>query len=380
MAIEAWNYTNEPTVVVGGRGEFGTRVKDGLERGLHIVDVTPCELGDPIQDLLTRSRIAFFATDEDTTRDILHSARDKFTAGYVVLEGASTKGKLISPLERLDREGVSAASVHLGIRTNSSWAGARFWECRVGPNSDRALMIADGLSTHFDMRRVPINLRDHQKVQKVQVHTFVGQLASVISLRNRRITLEDLDTFATANSQLGVLATARGIGQKKGIIAEVLSSQPKNALAIIDSNIKALEELRGKLSEGKEGLEEYIEALQHYHGESTGELQEMFGDTEFLVEEILRMAMYNLQFSTTEDRPGTLLRLLAPLAERAANLMHISSTRIPPTKEEIQQGADAKEGTVLFKTAVDLKTIDSEKEREINHELEELGCEVKKKK
>ncbi len=373
MALESWNYANEPTVVVGGHGEFGTRVVDGLRRGLHVANLTICEVGDPIQDLLARSRIAFFATDEDTTGDILQSARDKLTSGYVVLEGASTKGKLISLLEDLDRNGISGASVHLGIKTDSSWAGAKVWLCRVGPNSDRALLLANDLFTYFDTRLVPIDLRDHQKVQKNQVHTFVGQLTSAISLRNRGITFEDLDRSATANSQLGVLATVRGVGQSPEIIAEVLSGQPENVSEIIDSNIKALQELRSKLPD-KEELKEYIEALQRFHGKSTGKLQEMFGDTELLVAEILRIALYNLQFSTPDDTPGTLLKLLAPFAERRVNLMAIASARIPPTKEAIQRGENAKRDTVLFRTGVDLNTIDPEKEERIKDRLRAMGC------
>ncbi|MBI3109775.1 hypothetical protein HYZ06_01915 [Candidatus Daviesbacteria bacterium] len=373
MALESWNYANEPTVVVGGRGEFGTRVMDGLRRGLHVANLTICEIGDPIQDLLARNRIAFFATDEDTTRDILQSARDKLTSGYVVLEGASTKGKLISLLENLDRDGISGASVHLGIKTDSSWAGAKVWLCRVGPNSDRALLLANHLFAYFDTRLVPINLRDHQKVQKTQVHTFVGQLTSAISLRNRGIALEDLDTSATANSQLGILSTARGVGQSPKIIAEVLGGQPEDVSEIIDSDIKALQELRSKLPD-KEKLEKYVETLQRFHGRSTGKLQEMFGDTELLVAEILRIALYNLQFSASDDTPGTLLKLLTPFAERRVNLMAIASARIPPTKEAIQQGEDAKRDTVLFRTGVDLNTIDTKKEQEIKARLREMGC------
>src|SRR3989344_89980 len=116
MAKESWNYTSEPTLVIGGKGEFGTRVSDGLRRGLHIENLTGCDIGDPIQDLLAKTKIAVFATDEDTTKDILVSARDNLQSGNVVLEGASTKGKLISLLESLDQDGVSAASVHLGIK------------------------------------------------------------------------------------------------------------------------------------------------------------------------------------------------------------------------------------------------------------------------
>lgn len=373
MSLESWNYANEPAIVVGGHGEFGTRVVDGLRRGLHVANLTICEVGDPIQDLLARNRIAVFATDEDTTRDILQAARDKLTSGYVVLEGASTKGKLISLLEDLDRDGVSGASVHLGIKTDSSWAGAKVWLCRVGPNSDRALLLANDLFTYFDTRLVPIDLRDHQNVQKTQVHTFVGQLTSAISLRNRGITLEDLDTSATANSQLGVLATARGVGQSPKIIAEVLSGQPENVLEIIDGDIEALQELRRQLPD-KEKLEEYIEALQRFHGKSTGKLQEMFEDTELLVAEILRIALYNLQFSTTEDTPGILLKLLAPFAERRVNLMAIASARIPPTKKAIQEGEDARRETVLFRTGVDLTTINPEKENIIKDRLRAMGC------
>lgn len=375
MSLEAWNYANEPTVVIGGHGEFGTRVVDGLRRGLNITNLTICEVGDPFQDLLARSRIAVFATDEDTTIDILQSARDKLASGDVVLEGATTKGKLIPILEDLDRDGVSGASVHLGIKTDSSWAGAKVWLCRVGPNSNRALLLANDLFTYFDTRLVPVDLRDHQKVQKTQVHTFVGQLISAISLRNRRITLEDFNISATANSQLGVLATVRGVGQTPEIIAEVLSGQPENVSEIIDSNIEALQELRSKLTD-KEGLERYIEALQTFHGKSTGKLQEMFDDTELLVAEILRIALYNLQFSTPEDDPGTLLKLLTPFAERRINLMAIASARIPPTKEAIQQGEDAKKETVLFRTGVDLKTIDPEKEQRIKDRLRAMGCTI----
>ena len=100
MNKESWNYSNEPTLVVGG-GEFGTRAGDGLKRGLGIKDLTICDIGDPIQDLLERSRIAFFATEEDTTKDILISARDKLH-GLTLIEGASTKGKIIPILEDLD--------------------------------------------------------------------------------------------------------------------------------------------------------------------------------------------------------------------------------------------------------------------------------------
>ena len=93
MIKESWNYSSEPTLVVGA-GEFGTRAGDGLKRGLGIRDLTICDIGDPIQDLLKRSRIAFFATDEDTTRDILVSARDSFQAGIWLLKEQVQKGKL----------------------------------------------------------------------------------------------------------------------------------------------------------------------------------------------------------------------------------------------------------------------------------------------
>jgi len=375
MAKESWSYTSEPTLVVGG-GEFGTRVTDGLRRGLKIENLTVCDIGDPIQDLLAKSTIAVFATDEDTTRDILVSARDKLQSGDVVIEGASTKGKLISLLEDLDRDGVSGASVHLGIKTDNSWAGAKVWICRVGPNSERALLLAGDLFSYFNTRIVPIDIRDHSRVQKTQVHTFVGQLTSAMSLRNRGITLEGLNTSATANSQLAVLSTARGIGQPSRIIAEILSSQPENVLAVIDSDIEALQELKSRLSNRSE-LEKYIDGLQKFHGKSTGELQEMFGDAGLLIAEVLRIALYNLEFSTGEDNPGTLQRLLVPFSAEEVNLTAIGSMRVPPTKEQIQQGVDAKKETVVFKVGVDEDTIDPQREEEIYHQLEEIGCKIK---
>lgn len=376
MAKESWNYTNEPTLVVGGRGEFGTRAVDGLRRGLKIESLTVCDIGDPIQDLLAKSTIAVFATDEDTTRDILVSARDKLQSGDVVIEGASTKEKLIPILEHLDRDGVSGASVHLGIKTDNSWAGARVWICRVGPSSEKALLLAGDLFSYFNTHIIPINLRDHVNVQKAQVHTFVGQLSAAASLRRRGIAIQDLDRSATANTQLTVLSTARGVGQPSKIVAEVLANQPENALEIIDSNIAALDELRNLLSDRKR-LKDYIEGLQEFHGQSTGKLQEMFEDTDLLIAEILRIALYNLEFNSPEDTPGTLLRLLNPFSEQGVNLTAIGSRRVPPTKEAIQNGVDAKRETVVFKIGVDQDTIDPQREKEIYRQLEEIGCEIK---
>lgn len=375
----SWDYSREPTVVIGGRGEFGTRAADGLKRGLKIEQVVICDIGDPILELLQKSTIAFFATEELVTQDVIKSARgmNTFKPGHVILEGASTKGQLIPLLEELDQEGVSTASVHLGIKTDNSWAGAKLWTCEVGPNSDRALLLAGDLFSYFRTRIVPIKLREHKQIQETQVHTFVKQLAAAISLRNRGITIQESDRTSTANSQLAGDSDIRGFAQPKKIIAEILNGQVQTSTEIIDSQIAALKELRSKLVNRKT-LEDYIEELQNFHGGSTGELQEMFNNTGLLVAEILRIALYNREFSTPSDIPGTLKKLLDPFEDKAVNLTAIGSMRVPPTKELIQQGADAREETVVFKVGVDKETIDPQKEKAIDQALEELGCKTKR--
>lgn len=375
----SWDYAREPTVVIGGRGEFGTRAADGLKRGLKIEQVVICDIGDPILELLQKSTIAFFATEELITKDIIESARgmNTFKPRHVILEGASTKGQLIPLLEELDQEGISTASVHLGIKTDNSWAGAKLWTCEVGPNSDRALLLAGDLFSYFRTRIVPIKLREHKQIQETQVHTFVKQLAAAISLRNRGITIQESDKTSTANSQLAGGSDLRGFAQPKRIIAEVLSGQVQSTTEIIDSQIAALQELKGQLGD-RETLEAYIEKLQNFHGGLTGELKEMFDNTGLLVAEILRIALYNRQFSTPDDIPGTLKKLLIPFEENEVNLTAIGSMRVPPTKELIQLGMDARLETVVFKIGADEETVTSQKEEAIDQTLREMGCQIKK--
>lgn len=236
-------------------------------------------------------------------------------------------------------------------------------------------MVADDLFSYFNTQIIHIGARDHINVQKAQVHTFIGQLTSAISLRNRGITLEELDTSATANSQLNVLSTARGVGQPAKIVAEVLGNQPDIVREVINSSIEALQQL-GDVMSDRNKLQEFIESLQEYHGSTTGKLKEMFGYSDLLIQEVLRIAMYNLDFSTQDDTPGSLLRLLGPFAGEHVNLAAIGSKRIAPSKEEIQHGKSAIDETLVFKIGVDQETIDPQKEEGIYRQLEELGCEV----
>lgn len=371
-----WDYTREPTVVIGALGEFGTRVKDGLQRGLKIERVVGCDIGDSIAEILAKNRIWFFTTEEAVTLNILQAHKSEVTADHVILEGASTKGQLTPLLEGLDQQGVSIASVHLGIKTDNSWSGAKLWNCEVGPNSERALLLAGDLFSYFRTRIIPIKLRDHHRIQETQVHTFVKQLAAALSLRNRGITIQDSDKTSTANSQLAGDSDIRGIGQPKGIIAEILNGQIRTTTEIIDSQIAALEELKSKVG-NRQMLEEYIGQLQNFHGGSTGELKKMFENTGLLVAEILRMALYNRQFSTPNDISGTLRRLLGPFEDNEINLAAIGSMRVPPTKELIQQGMDARAESVVFKIGVDPDTINPQKEVVIDKELQEMDCQTK---
>lgn len=323
--------------------------------------------------MLARNRIAVFTTEERVTKDILDVCKDEIKPGYVIIEGASTKGELIPLLEEFDSNGVSAASVHLGIKTDNSWAGAKLWLCEVGPNSENALLLATDLFTYFRTRIVPIKLRDHHEIQETQVHTFVKQLAAAISLRNRGITIQNSDKNSTANSQLAGDSDIRGFAQPKKIIAEILNGQVPTTIGIIDSQIRALEELKSKLADRKT-LEEYIGELQNFHGGLTGELQEMFNNTGLLIAEILRIPQYNRAFSTPDDVAGTLKRLLGPFEENGVNLTAIGSMRVPPTKELIQQGMDARAETVVFKIGIDPETINPQKETIIDQALEKMGC------
>ncbi len=372
---KTWDYTREPTVVIGGRGELGTRMADGLKRGLKIAQLTTCDIGDPIREVLTRSRIAFFATEEMVTKDILESCKPEITPGFVIVEGASTKQQLIPLFEEFDKNGISVASVHLGIKTDNSWAGAKLWNCEVGSNSGNALLLAQDLFSHFRTRIVPIKLRDHHKIQETQVHTFVKQLAAAISLMDRDITFQELDQNSTANSQLGGDSDIRGLGQRAGTIGEILNGQLPTTERIIDSQIQALQLLKSLVSNRKE-LEDFIDRLQNFHGGSTGKLQEMFNNTGLLIAQILRTSLCSQNLSIPSDTPGTLRRLLNPFDRSKVSLTAIGSMRVPPTKEAIQQGMDARAETVVFQLGIDPETTTPETELKINQKLRKMGAQL----
>ncbi|MBI2589379.1 hypothetical protein HYW35_04230 [Candidatus Saccharibacteria bacterium] len=363
-------YETRVATVVGGRGQLGSRIVQGLG-GLGFNEVRVCEIDDSLTDSVRSSTDLFFAVDASTTDQMLRSVYDLLGPQHSVLDGSSVKSTLIPVYHELDNHGISVCSTHLGAVPAQPWRGVKVWLCEVGPNSEKAIRLATDLFLAKNTSIQKINISDHEKVEQDQFLTFFTMHLLAGALRQRELPLSDFNKFATLNAELAALALGRTLGQGTVVPSEILHSQPRKK-EFLDAISGALEELKKGLDDrGK--LQELMLQNIMFHDDPAGVIKSMFGKAGVVGARNANLRMYAFSFRTTDDRPGKLRELLGPFYEAGANLTAIDSMPGVITPEEEQQGVDP-DKIVDFDIGIDPDTIDPQKVARIKAALTKMGC------
>lgn len=363
-------YNERVATVVGGRGQLGSRIVNGLE-GLGLKEVKVCEKGDPFADFVRSSSDIFFAVNAEEAKDMLQSTRDLLKPHHhSILDGASVKSPLISTYRELDDHGISVCSTHLGANPTQPWRGIKVWVCEVGQNSGKAKRLAIDLFIAKNTSIQEMSIVDHGKVEEDQFFTHAIMQIFAGALREHGLPMEEFSSFATLNSDLAVLPLGRSLGQGTAITSEILSSQPRR-IEFFTHISDALKEL-GENLDDREKLQAFIRKNIDFHNDPFGAVDSAFKKAGVVGSHIANLRMHTLRLRIRDDQPGKLREILKPFYDEGANLTAIDSMPGVITPEEAQLGVDP-DNIVDFDIGIDPNTIDPQKEQRIKDTLREMG-------
>ena len=367
-------YRDTTATVVGGNGAIGRKIATGL-RDIGVGQVIVCEKGDPFTELVTQSKVLFFAVDATLTSDMLQTAQGLglLPPNIDVLDGTSVKTPLFPLYRYLDHQGLSVCSTHLGAVPTQPWRGVKVWLCTVGPNSAAAKELALDLYISRKTSIRVIDIKEHPNIEEGQwaTHDIMQLFASFLRLAG--IPLSKFERFATLNGDLAALVLGRSLGQGTVVPSEILFTQPRKR-KLMEIMHDALEELE-EASTDREKLQALMATNISYHDNPPGSVRRMFGRGGVVGARLANLRMYSLSCRIIDDSPGKLMRLLAPFAEVDANLTAIDSMPGAPTPADGQAGVDPDQ-IVDFDFGVDPNTINPQTEQRIKDSLVAMGCKI----
>jgi len=342
----------KPAVVYGHKGDMGGVTVDLFK--ISGYPVYGCDIKEPegltAIEAAQKGRILFFSVFPIGEIPKIISAIEPFlTSQHVILDNASEKEKLVPVYKTLDQRGISICSTHPMCKHDQPLHGQKVLLMGVGGNFTEAKSIAMEIygKAGMVMIELPFNLHDAE-TGATQGFIHWIQRGVGMALEQTEIDPRRLMEIGSANYTLYNESLWRTLIQKEEISAMLIESffrqesgrKLGRAFLEILGRLMEVAQTEGDLLSGQ--FKGSFEKL-----DQNGLSKRMNEETTAILAEIANLQLQSLRIVSPSDEPGTLIRVLAPIAQEGISILTI-------------RGSSRKDGTADFHLALDEKTITPE--------------------
>lgn len=351
--------------VFGGAGNMG-RLTVELFRNLNYPTVA-VDPKDPDSlmpaEAIRSSRILFFSVlPVERIREIILDNEDLFDERHIVLDNATIKRPLRDVYQRLLARGVSICSTHPLCKHDQPLYGQKVLGMPVGDgvNSAEAKTIGDSIHENAGMELIEFDFDKHDQLMLAVQIPHIAQRVMGRTFEKMGVDVKFLQKIATANFQLYELSVWRTLIQDPQISAMIVANfhESPEGQEIIDKMRTSFEEIVGETDRNKLAAS-FQSTYDNLGGAEIGPV--MNERTITVLERLANLARRSFTFVITDDKAGSLVRRLIPIARRRVSITAVDSHR---SKEQTR-----------FDIGIDPATSE-EKLREVLLVLSKMGCTV----
>lgn len=353
----------DQVAVFGGAGNMGgLTVELFRDLGHPTVVVDPKDSNPPTPaEAIESSRIIFFSVlPIERIGKIILDNEDLFDERHIVLDNATIKRPLRDAYQRLLARGVSICSTHPLCKHDQPLYGQKALKMPVGEKAAEATMIGDSLYRNAGMKVIDFDFDKHDtSMLAVQIPHIVQRVMGR-TFEKMGVDVKFLQKIATANFQLYELSVWRTLIQDPYISALIVANfhESPEGLEIIDKMRTSFEEIIGETDRDKLAAS-FQSTYDNLGGAEIGPV--MNERTITVLERLANLARRSFTFAITDDKAGSLVRRLIPIARRRVSITAVDSHR---SKEQTR-----------FDIGIDPATSE-EKLREILLVLSKMDCTI----